>query len=136
MVKPLIVHKHRGLQEFYTSWVPFHDYRYVIYGIEGIGEVSTISGPMVKVKLKQIVELINMNQDVAALVGRLSINGALLDLFYWNDKYWVKALDATSEWYKNQCNLLYEVNMLVTDEYIESLAVKRNHALSIKNATP
>lgn len=134
MSKPLVAQKHTGLASHYNKWIPLHNRQIVFYGIESLGEVLTIAGPMYKVKLRQRVEFININQDVAALVGKLQLyNDDGTDwtdipppsLWYWNDKYWLQALDSSTEWYKKQCYLLYEAPVTVSDEYLSKLTDER-----------
>ena len=132
--KPTTAKKHRGLLEPYDSWTPHADCRIVLFGIEDRGVVETTSGPMVKVYLKQKVEFINYNQDVAALVGRLPVAQGYPspELWYWNDKYWVKATDGMGEWYKEQCNLLYEIDVRAGDDYIQKLVAEHERVVAAR----
>ncbi len=88
---------------------------------------------MIKVQLTQRAEFINPTTDVAALLGKVpreSLFGSSpSELWFWNDKYWVKALDGYGgEWYKNRCFLFYEVQVSVTDEFMEEQAAERANA--------
>lgn len=138
----LTAKKYRLLAEPYSEWTPHPDRRIVLYGIEHKGSVDTISGPMEKVVLKQRVEFISYSQDVAAMVGKLAAHGTagVLDsmapeLWDWNGCYWLKANDgAGREWYKDQCFLFYKVDVRVSDDYIDRLAMERDLIVKSKQS--
>lgn len=118
----------------YRGWWTMPDRRVTVYGITNLGTVQTSDGPMCKVQLYlRTAEFANPDQDVAMLVGLCPLhlpNGApdtgAPELFWWNDKYWVKATDGMgSEWCKQKCFLLYEVPVDLPEGYLEWLAEDR-----------
>lgn len=57
------------------------------------------------------------------------IEFAGIELWYWNDKFYLKAHDGTGvEWYKNRCFLFYEVDIVIPPGFIEAQTVAREAA--------
>lgn len=83
-----------------------------IHNVFDLGDVLTSDGTMRKVKLnRRNMELANPDKDIAAVVGIVGLRQQ--ELWYWNDCYWMKASSGGSEWYREQCFLLYQVDLVV-----------------------
>lgn len=110
----------RVLAEGVVDWVLRRDSRVVMHQIWVVEEVGTPDGPMMLCKLKQQAEFANPDVDVAVLVGQAKAyrkSGKLdpqsPELWFYNEKFWVKAKNSDgSEYYnQNQQYLLYEVKV-------------------------
>lgn len=107
--------------EYPVKWMLRRDRRVVFYEVETLDEVTTPDGDMLCVKLRHNVELANPDADVAVLVGqavRWVKSNAVVDpqspeLWFWRDKFWIKAkASAGHEYYNNKSYLWYEVEVV------------------------
>lgn len=105
-----------------VDWVLRHDNRVVVHQIWVMDDVMTPDGEMLLVKIRQQAELSDPNVDVAVQVGMAKAyrkNGRIdpfsPELWFYNDKFWVKAKSSDgTEYYNAQQYLFYEV--VVRDE--------------------
>jgi hypothetical protein len=109
----------------------------VFYGIDVIKTENTSAGEMVRVRLQLKAELSNPNQDVAAHVGWVEQGEGLApgiaspELWYWNH-YWLKArVSGKGDWYVNGTYLLYQVEVIEPDGFIEHLQEERRQIVSL-----
>jgi len=91
--------------------------------------VDTNDGEMVQVRIRGVVDLNDPTHDVAAIVGtaialtrRGTVDSQSPELWFWQDKFWVKAVDGLSvEYYKNKGYLFYEVEVPDAEELLSQL---------------
>lgn len=116
--KPMI----RAMKKTYESIIPKDP---IVYQITDCGLVDTIDGPMIKVRLlSSTAPTVNVFQitDAAILCGKLCENRASnrhaplftigRSVFFWNNKFWTCAvLEDGLQYYKNKCDLFYEINL-------------------------
>lgn len=95
-----------------------HDHRAVFYRINDLGEAKTpADGVMKIVRLQLQADLADPNADIAALIGLVDLHRASgaedpnsPELWYWQDKFWVKAKNSDGlPYYHKKAYLLYEV---------------------------
>lgn len=93
-------------------------------------DVITPDGHMIAVHIRNKVDLCNPDNDIAALVGKVELlrKSGVLDpqspeIWYWNDKFWVKAVDAggTDYYHKSKAYLFYEITVEDRDEFLAGL---------------
>jgi hypothetical protein len=93
-------------------------------------EVTTPDGPMIGVRIRHKIDLCDPANDIAALVGKVKVlrkSGALdpqaPEIWYWNDKFWVKAIDAagTEYYHKSKVYLFYEIEVNDQDKFLGEL---------------
>lgn len=92
-------------------------------------EVTTPDGPMIGVKIRNKVDLCDPSNDIAALVGKVKVvrkSGALdpqsPEIWYWNDRLWVKAVEAGgTDYYNKKVYLFYEIKVKDQDEFLGQL---------------
>jgi hypothetical protein len=100
-----------------VEWALRHNHKPVFHYIEVLGKVMTHGGEMIKVRLANNVDLANPGYDIAALIGKVVVKRASgkLDplspeLWFWNDKFWVKAHNSqNSVYYRDKAYLIYEI---------------------------
>lgn len=105
-----------------VDWVLRHDNRVVVHQIWPLEEVDTPDGGMLLVKIRHNAEYADPDVDVAVQVGMAKAyrkNGSVdpfsPELWFYNDKFWVKAKNSDgTEYYNAQRYLFYEV--VVRDE--------------------
>lgn len=108
----------RGLTEP-LAWMYRDGQRAVFHKIDIVELITTPDGEMVAVRFRNKVDLANPDTDIAALVGqakKVRKSGAVdpqsPELWYWNDKFWLKAVDsAGNDYYNKKCYLIYEVTV-------------------------
>ena len=98
------VYKHRLVKSQHAvKWFLRGNNVPVFYIIEFIKDVNTNDG---------IMKLVKFNS--AAVIAQCDVgNSTLEDLFYWRDKFWVRAVTDMSNntYYRNKSYVLYEVNV-------------------------
>lgn len=114
----------------YSAWLPKKS-GVIFYMLKMIEDVDTTNyGIMKRVTMRSSPDLwSDPSFDVAADIGRLPIKtaGGLPDynapsLFYWNDKYWVQALNTNNViWNFKKTFLLYEVKVVEPEGWRERL---------------
>lgn len=107
-------------------------YRAVFHKIEVVEEeVTTPDGSMIAVKIRNKVDLCDPSNDIAALVGKVKVlrKSGILDpaspeIWYWNDRFWVKAVDTSgSDYYhKSKAYLFYEIELKDQNEFLGRLS--------------
>lgn len=109
------VYKHRLVKSQHAvKWFLMGNNVPVFYIIEFIKDVNTNDGIMKLVKFNGKVELADPSNDLAVVIAQCDVgNSALEDLFYWRDKFWVRAVTDMSNntYYRNKSYVLYEVNV-------------------------
>lgn len=127
MAKAITAYKH--YLEVPTKWALRNGGKVVFYRIEGATPVATTAGPMVRAKIYH-VPLEDPKFDVIALVGkvlRFRTHSKVVDpdspeLWYWDNKFWVKACDKSQvPYYRDQYYLLYEVEVAQIDELMAAV---------------
>ena len=112
-----------------VQWTLRRDGKIVFYRIEVCGEAATPDGDMLVVKLQHNAELANPAADIAALVGQATsyrksghIDPQSPELWFWEDKFWVKArsTDGTA-YYNNKSYLFYSVNVKDSNQLMAKL---------------
>jgi hypothetical protein len=102
-----------------VQWTLRLDRRVVFHRVDCLGTVETPDGPMLAVKIAHRADLANPKTDIAALVGRVvmlrksGVNDPQSpELWYWNERFWVKAraTDGTA-YYNNKFYLFYQVTV-------------------------
>jgi hypothetical protein len=92
--------------------------------------IVTPDGPMAAVHIRQKIDLCDPANDIAALVGKVKIirkSGAIdpqsPELWYWNDRFWVKAVDAAGAdyYHKSKVFLFHEIEVNNPDEFLGGL---------------
>lgn len=118
-----------ALPDGVVDWVLRRDGRVVMHQIKVVEEVTTPNGPMFLCKIKHNVDLANPDVDVAVLVGNIvayrksgRLDPQAPELWFYNDKFWVKAKNSDGSEYYNllQEYLLYEVRVRDPDKLIEA----------------
>jgi len=106
----------------------------VFHEIEFIEPVMTDEGEMRCVRITSVTDLNNPNIDVAVLIPGLPTNEKVTgklptitnkpaELWYWEDKFWLKAVDGLGvDYYQKKRYLLYEVGIGNRDDLLASLA--------------
>lgn len=112
------------------QWVHLHDNRAVFHRVitQQMPVVETQDGQMIRVQFRK-VDLADPDMDIAALVGKADVrrkSGArdphAPELWYWNDKFWMKAVESDSiDYYKRKSYLIYEVEVENPELLLSSL---------------
>jgi len=120
----MITMKRKAYRQILTEpidWVLLHDSRAVLYHIKYDQFVMTPDGEMALVQLSLKFEHSDPNCDIAALVGKVATSRNS-EIFYWNDSFWLRAVDCTgSTYYKNRQYLIYKVKVNNADELFSQL---------------
>lgn len=104
--------------------------RAVFHKIDTTEEVvNTPDGQMIGVQIRNKVDLCDPSNDIAALVGKAKVirKSGVIDpqgpeIWYWNDKLWVKAVEAGgSDYYYKKTYLFYEIEIDGQDEFLGQL---------------
>lgn len=115
------------------DWVMRRDNRVVVHQISIAESVDTPDGPMMLCGLKQQAEFANPDVDVAMLVGHIKayrksgkIDPQSPELWYYNEKFWVKAKNSAGSEYYNikQQYLLYEVQIRDADSLVATASAE------------
>jgi hypothetical protein len=113
-----------------VEWKLRADQRLVFHQITLVESVETPDGIMQMARIIHRTELANPLVDIAGLVGQALVyrKGGVIDpqspeLWFWNDKFWVKArgTDGT-DYYHQKCYLLYEVNVKDADKLMSEIS--------------
>jgi len=122
-------YKRKGHGPNYSSWKPRNNNTIVFYKIEPQKEIKTPDGSMMLVKLRHKVNLANPDFDVAALLGNIKLdkNGRqdslAPELWFWEDKYWIKAVGSDNlDYYRNKNFALYEVSVEDSDNLMGNIS--------------
>lgn len=96
----------------------------VWHKIEVVDEVFGIGGyPMIRVHLRRVADYMNPGTGVAVLVGgvaRERTNPQPPELWFWKDKFWMKAVAGDGQvYYHKKCYALYEVQVQNPDELLQ-----------------
>ena len=93
-------------------------------------EVITPDGPMIAVRIRNKIDLCDPNNDIAALVGKVKVlrKSGVLDpqapeIWYWNDRFWVKAVDTggSDYYHKSKVYLFYGIEVKDQDDFLGQL---------------
>lgn len=93
-------------------------------------EVTTPDGPMIAVRIRHKIDLCDPSNDIAALVGKVKkvrksghLDPQAPEIWYWNDQFWVKAVDtAGADYYhKSKVFLFYGIEVRGQDEFLGQL---------------
>ncbi len=101
----------------------------VFHRIEVIGSVLTPDGDMIAVEIRQRADINNPDSDIIALVGKAKkvrksgvIDPQSPELWYWDDRFWLKATDSDgNEYYNKKCYLIYAVEIKNADALLGEL---------------
>jgi hypothetical protein len=112
-----------------VAWRLRHDKKAVFHKIEEVGLVITPDGEMLCVRIRQKTDFADPGTNIAVLVAKIPLlkaSGKLdphsPELWYYNDKFWVKAIDSQRlPYYNNKQYLLYEITVKDSDELMASL---------------
>jgi hypothetical protein len=94
-------------------------------------EVITPDGSMIAVHIRNRADLCNPSNDIAALVGKVKVlrrSGAIdpqaPEIWFWNEKFWVKAVDSSGVpyYHTSKAYLFYEIQIVNQDELLEKLS--------------
>ncbi len=111
------------------GWTLRLDKRPIFHKIDVVGTAVTPDGEMVAVRFAHKVELANPDVDVAALVGQVQVlrKSGVADpqspeLWFWNEKFWVKARSSDgSPYYNDKTYLIYEVSVKDADKLLATI---------------
>ena len=93
-------------------------------------EVVTPDGPMLAVSIRNKIDLCDPANDIAALIGKVKVvrksgvlDPAAPEIWFWNDKFWLKAVDSggSDYYHKSKVYLFYEVTIKDADEFLGQL---------------
>ena len=112
-----------------VDWKLRHGNRAVFHKIDVIGPVKTPDGEMLCVQIRQKVDFADPDTDIAVLVAQIPLlkaNGKPdpqpPELWFYDDKFWVKAVDSMGlPYYNLKRYVLYEVTVQREDELMTSL---------------
>lgn len=112
-----------------VEWHLRRDGRVIFHRIDSEGTVETPDGPMVVVRITHNTEIAQPDCDIAALVGQAvayrkskHIDPQSPELWFWEDKFWVKARSTDgSAYYNNKAYLFYEVEVERTEELMAAI---------------
>ena len=98
----------------------------LFYAIEAADKVRTEDGWMVPVSIRHNVDLNDPSHDVAAIIGKvLTIrksgyqDPSAPDIWFWNDKMWLKAVHRDgNDYYLHKTFLFYEVEIENRDDFL------------------
>lgn len=101
----------------------------VFHCIKVIGSVLTPDGGMIAVEIRQKADFENPDSDIVALVAKAKkvrksgvIDPQSPELWYWNDRFWLKAMDSDgNDYYNKKRYLIYEVEIKNTDALLGGL---------------
>ena len=103
-----------------VEWELRHNKKPVFHLIEVVDEaIETSDGVMIHVHIRGKVDFADPNNDIVALVGKAIARSKLgrvdpqsPELWFWRDKFWVKAVDSLgAEYYHKKAYLFYEVDV-------------------------
>lgn len=106
-----------------------HDKKAVFHKIEHLGPVKTPDGEMLCVYIRQKVDFADPDVDIAVLLGTIPLlkpsgkrDPQPPELWFYDDRFWVKGVDSTGISYYNQKRyVLYEVEVQNAEELMASL---------------
>lgn len=118
----------RDLQEP-LDWLFLDKQRAVFHVIESAEPIDTPDGQMLAVRFRKKVDLADPSNDIAALVGKAKkvrksgkVDPQSPELWFWDDKFWMKAVDsAGGDYYHQKCFLIYEVTVKDQDTLLGGL---------------
>lgn len=127
--KKLTAFKVKGLSNSIVCYVR-KNRKITFYAINKSDNVSADNSQMISVILKLHTDIANPSQDIAALVGVASVvkpdgstDSRSPDLWFWNDKFWIKAVDREGvPYYFKKNYLFYEVVVTNRDEIVARLS--------------
>jgi hypothetical protein len=104
-------------------------FRAVFHRIELYGAVETPDGEMLCVGIRQRVDFADPDTDVAVLIGKVPLKKASgkpdpqpPELWFYEDRFWVKAVDGMGIPYYNQKRyVLYQIEVQNPDGLMASL---------------
>jgi hypothetical protein len=113
------------------AWKHRNKQKPVFHEIKTFGQAMTLDGPMTVAVMTQVFDINRPNADVAALVGTVSLPMGErepivpIELYFWDDKFWVKAVDKKNVPYYNPSKeyLLYQVEIQNPDALLQTLTV-------------
>lgn len=111
------------------EWVHRTNQLAVFHHIENTGIFNTPDGEMLAVKIRQKTDFENPDNDIIALVGKTQkirksgkIDPLSPELWYWNDQFWLKAMDSSgNDYYNKKCYLIYAVEIKNADTLLGEL---------------
>lgn len=119
MKKKLVARKRKRASNDETVCTPNPTERFVIYSFVSLGPVETPDGEMLCCHInKRLPDLAAPSTDLILFVG---YNSSGVEIYLYDDKFWVKALNSDGlPYYNKKRYLLYEVE-LANPEIIASL---------------
>lgn len=115
-MRKITAYKHKRLKHHLPSMTNAP----VFYAVVSSEDVSTPDGVMKLVELNNNFDLTDAANDLIARVGRVAafyensdkVQSMTYDLLYWNDKFWICAINGNGVPYRrNKHDLLYEVTI-------------------------
>ena len=112
-----------------VTWQMRRDGMAVFHKITEVGPVTTPDGQMLCVNIRQKTDFANPETNVAVLVAKIPLLRASgkpdphsPELWYYNDKFWVKAIDSQKlPYYNNKQYLLYSIHVQDVDTLMAGL---------------
>lgn len=125
------VNAHKRQIEEPAQWVLRHDKRGVFHEITSSDTVIANNEEMELVGIRNVTDINNPGTNVAILVGSIvelspsgKIKPQLPELWYWGDKFWVKAITSPgNEYYRNKKYLLYSIDIIDEQEFFEQIVL-------------
>lgn len=111
-----------GLEEPVVG-LPNFDNRGIIVSIDNVEKVKAEFGDAMRVEMLGTArtELANPDRETVLIIGRAkmltsggNVNPTSPELYYWREKFWVKATESMfghKEYYRNKKHVLYEVEV-------------------------
>lgn len=126
-MKKLMAYRHKFTTP--VAWTLRHDKRIVFHRIEFLEEANTPDGTMQLVRIQHNTELANPDNDVAVLVGQAVLHrkSGVIDpqspeLWFWNDKFWIKARASDgTPYYGKKAYLLYQIEVADQEKLLEQI---------------
>lgn len=112
-----------------VAWLMRHDGKAVFHKIEEVGLVTTPHGEMLCVHIRQKTDFADPDTNIAVLVAKIPLykpsgkpDPHSPELWFYDDKFWVKAIDSQKlPYYNKKQYLLYEITVQDADGLMASL---------------
>ena len=131
-MRKLVAFKRKKLHEP-IEWQLRPNKRPVFHRLDVLDKaVETRDGQMVQVKIRGVVDLADPTHDIAAIVGKAiirttrgNVDPHSPELWFWGDKFFVKAVDGLDvDYYKSKGYLLYEVEVKDANQLLSELILE------------
>lgn len=111
------------------KWIHRTNQMAVFHCIKVIESILTPHGEMISVEIRQKADFEHPDSDIIALVGKTPkmrksgrIDPLSPELWYWNDRFWLKAMDSNgNDYYNKKCYLIYAVEIENADALLGEL---------------